>query len=120
MLFEMKRWRKYTNNRVEICDPWRSQEPKRIRNIRTRNFTIKLIASSFTGKAMYCETSSCPSREMFIVCVIASRVDAAKHMWPEDLQYIYSHVKNLSTVHGFPPQTRPFIYQEVIDYGDNI
>ncbi|PNF32627.1 Alpha-amylase 1 [Cryptotermes secundus] len=49
--------------------------------------------------------------------VAGFRVDAAKHMWPEDLQYIYSHVKNLSTVHGFPPQTRPFIYQEVIDYG---
>ncbi|PNF27928.1 Alpha-amylase 1 [Cryptotermes secundus] len=45
------------------------------------------------------------------------RVDAAKHMWPQDLQYIYSHVKNLSTVHGFPPQTRPLIYQEVIVYG---
>jgi hypothetical protein len=38
-------------------------------------------------------------------------------MWPEDLEYIYSQIKNLSTLHGFAPQTRPFIYQEVIDYG---
>lgn len=92
---------------------------KENRNIATRNFIIRLIASSFPGKIMYCKISSCPSREMFMLCVTASRVDAAKHMWPEDLQYIYSHVKNLSTVHGFPPETRPFIYQEVIDYGDN-
>jgi hypothetical protein len=82
------------------------------------DFIIKLIASSFSGKTTYCEISSCPSSEMFILSVISSRVDAAKHMWPEDLQYIYSHVKNLSTVHGFPPQTRPFIYQEVMYHGD--
>ncbi|KDR10404.1 alpha-amylase 1-like [Zootermopsis nevadensis] len=49
--------------------------------------------------------------------VAGFRVDAAKHMWPEDLQYIYSQIKDLSTLHGFAPQTRPFIYQEVIDYG---
>ncbi|XP_066583110.1 alpha-amylase A-like [Prorops nasuta] len=45
------------------------------------------------------------------------RVDAAKHMWPADLHYIYSHIKNLSTDAGFPPNSRPYIYQEVIDLG---
>jgi len=38
-------------------------------------------------------------------------------MWPSDLQYIYSHVNNLSVQHGFAPGTRPFFYQEVIDLG---
>ncbi|XP_066993781.2 alpha-amylase [Anabrus simplex] len=49
--------------------------------------------------------------------VAGFRVDAAKHMWPADLQYIYSQVKDLSTNHGFPSGTRPFFYQEVIDLG---
>ncbi|BES99142.1 alpha-amylase [Nesidiocoris tenuis] len=40
------------------------------------------------------------------------RVDAAKHIWPADLQAIYSQVKN--TVYD---QQRPFIYQEVSDFG---
>lgn len=44
------------------------------------------------------------------------RVDAAKHMWPSDLQAIYSGLKNLSTA-VFPANTRPFVYQEVIDLG---
>lgn len=72
--------------------------------------------------------------------VAGFRVDAAKHMWPEDLkvscklqpgritvisyplifescQVIYSRVKNLNTDFGYPPDSRPFITQEVIDYG---
>ncbi|PSN47156.1 hypothetical protein C0J52_13505 [Blattella germanica] len=45
------------------------------------------------------------------------RVDAAKHMWPSDLQILYNKVKNLNTSHGFPNNTRPFFFQEVIDQG---
>lgn len=44
------------------------------------------------------------------------RVDAAKHMWPVDLQIIYGSLKNLSTK-VFAENLRPFIYQEVIDLG---
>ncbi|XP_056641155.1 alpha-amylase-like [Diorhabda sublineata] len=43
--------------------------------------------------------------------VTGFRVDAAKHMWPADLQAIYGSVKDL-TGGG-----RPFFYQEVIDMG---
>ncbi|OXU24746.1 hypothetical protein TSAR_000075 [Trichomalopsis sarcophagae] len=49
--------------------------------------------------------------------VAGFRVDAAKHMYPKDLEIIYSRVKNLSVEHGFPSNSRPFIFQEVIDYG---
>lgn len=49
--------------------------------------------------------------------VAGFRVDAAKHMWPEDLKAIYSSVKNLNTDFGFPKNARPYIYQEVIDLG---
>ncbi|XP_029680697.1 alpha-amylase A-like [Formica exsecta] len=41
------------------------------------------------------------------------RIDAAKHMWPQDLKFIYNKTKNLSTKAGFLPRTRPYIYQEV-------
>ncbi|XP_063239712.1 alpha-amylase-like [Bacillus rossius redtenbacheri] len=42
--------------------------------------------------------------------VTGFRVDAAKHMWPSDLQYIYGKVNDISG------GGRPFVYQEVIDY----
>ncbi|XP_064478436.1 alpha-amylase-like [Ornithodoros turicata] len=44
------------------------------------------------------------------------RVDAARHMSPQDLSVIYGRLQNLST-EFFPPHSRPFIYQEVIDMG---
>ena len=49
--------------------------------------------------------------------VAGFRVDAAKHMWPSDLEIIYSRVKNLNTNFGFPSGARPFFTQEVIDLG---
>ncbi|XP_072398830.1 alpha-amylase-like [Diabrotica undecimpunctata] len=49
--------------------------------------------------------------------VAGIRVDAAKHMWPSDLKYIYDNAQNLSTKHGFAQGTRPYIYQEVPDLG---
>ncbi|XP_020281589.1 alpha-amylase 4N-like [Pseudomyrmex gracilis] len=51
------------------------------------------------------------------VGVAGFRVDAAKHMWPNDLKEIYSRLKNLNTQHNFPKDARPYIFQEVIDYG---
>lgn len=48
--------------------------------------------------------------------VAGFRVDASKHMWPEDLEVIYGRIKNLSTRY-FSANQRPYIYQEVIDLG---
>lgn len=48
--------------------------------------------------------------------VAGFRIDAAKHMWPSDLQAIFNGLKNLN-INAFPANTRPFIYQEVIDLG---
>lgn len=45
------------------------------------------------------------------------RLDAAKHMWPEDMEYILNNVNNLNVAFGFAPNSRPFVYQEVIDHG---
>ncbi|XP_015840636.2 alpha-amylase [Tribolium castaneum] len=49
--------------------------------------------------------------------VAGFRVDAAKHMWPADLEAIYASLKNLNTDHGFLDGQKPFIFQEVIDLG---
>ncbi|XP_038066969.1 alpha-amylase 4N-like [Patiria miniata] len=49
--------------------------------------------------------------------VAGFRFDAAKHMWPGDLQPIYNRLKNLNTNFGFPSNARPFVVQEVIDQG---
>lgn len=38
-------------------------------------------------------------------------------MWPMDLLSIYNKLNNLNTELGFPDNSRPFIYQEVIDLG---
>lgn len=54
--------------------------------------------------------------ELIALGVAGFRIDAAKHMWPSDLQVIYNSLNNLSTT-AFRPNTRPFIYQEVIDLG---
>lgn len=48
--------------------------------------------------------------------VAGFRVDAAKHMWPKDLEAIYGSLKDLKTPY-FPKNSKPFIYQEVIDLG---
>ncbi|KAM4642679.1 pancreatic alpha-amylase-like [Discoglossus pictus] len=48
--------------------------------------------------------------------VAGFRLDAAKHMWPGDIQAITSRLSNLNTK-WFASGTRPFIFQEVIDLG---
>ncbi|XP_059622266.1 alpha-amylase A-like [Phlebotomus argentipes] len=49
--------------------------------------------------------------------VAGFRVDAAKHMDPKDLRYIYNHVKKLNKEAGFKAADKAFIAQEVIDLG---
>lgn len=48
--------------------------------------------------------------------VAGFRVDAAKHMWPEDLANIVSRLHNLRS-DTFGSGIKPFIFQEVIDLG---
>ncbi|CAG7733781.1 unnamed protein product, partial [Allacma fusca] len=49
--------------------------------------------------------------------VAGFRVDAAKHMWPGDLNIMFERLNTLPTDQGFPSGARPFIFQEVIDFG---
>lgn len=50
------------------------------------------------------------------ILIVSLSMDAAKHMWPADLNAIYSRLRNLNEHHGFPSNSQAFIFQEVIDY----
>lgn len=50
--------------------------------------------------------------------VAGFRMDACKHMKPSDLRIIYGSVKSLNKDHGYAIGARPFLYQEVIDMGN--
>lgn len=50
---------------------------------------------------------------LLAIGVAGFRIDAAKHMWPEDVKAVLDKLKGLNT-QWFPAGTRPFIYQEVI------
>ena len=53
--------------------------------------------------------------------VAGFRLDASKHMWPENIAAILNRLNHLNTSHGFEENKKPFIAQEVIDLGnDNI
>lgn len=49
--------------------------------------------------------------------VAGFRVDAAKHIWPQNLKDMYESLKPLNTAHGFEDGARAYIAQEVIDLG---
>jgi alpha-amylase len=38
-------------------------------------------------------------------------------MWPGDLEAIFGRLHNLNTEHGFPPNSKPFMFHEVIYMG---
>ncbi|XP_021961755.1 alpha-amylase 1 [Folsomia candida] len=50
--------------------------------------------------------------------VAGFRIDAAKQIWPQDMQSIADGLKDLAWQHGFPPGSRPFIFQEIIILGE--
>ncbi|KAK2139807.1 hypothetical protein LSH36_1599g00011 [Paralvinella palmiformis] len=54
--------------------------------------------------------------DLLSIGVAGFRVDASKHMWPSDLEIIFAKMTNSNEAY-FPPQTKPFIYCEVIDVG---
>ncbi|ELU03285.1 hypothetical protein CAPTEDRAFT_136407 [Capitella teleta] len=51
--------------------------------------------------------------------VAGFRVDACKHMWPGDIEAIYSLLQPLN-ITWFGPGTKPFVFNEVIDKGGGV
>ena len=55
--------------------------------------------------------------DLIDIGVAGFRVDASKHMWPEENEQLYGLLHNLNTAQGFPAATKPWLGQEVIDQG---
>ncbi len=55
--------------------------------------------------------------DLIDIGVAGFRVDAAKHMWPEETEILYEKLHDLPVGKGFAANTRPWIGQEVIDQG---
>merc|ERR1711936_1491039 len=56
--------------------------------------------------------------DLISIGVAGFRVDAAKHMWPEDIAGIQERLDTLPTKHGFKAGSKPFFCHEVIDRDD--
>ncbi|XP_046391056.1 alpha-amylase 4N-like [Ischnura elegans] len=94
------------------CDVNNYQDPNNVRNCELVGLhDLKLSSEYVRGKVAEF------LNHLVDLGVAGFRLDAAKHMWPADIENIMSRVKDLNTNHGFQPGTRPFIYQEVIDLG---
>lgn len=57
--------------------------------------------------------------ELIDMGVAGFRIDRAKHIRPSDLKVIYSRLNNLNVEFGFPPNTRPFFYHDLVDIGSD-
>ncbi|XP_065557068.1 alpha-amylase 1-like [Artemia franciscana] len=55
---------------------------------------------------------------MVEIGVAGVRIDAAKHMWPEDINVMLSGVNPLPTDQNFPPGSKFWVFTEVIDRND--
>ncbi|KAK8385678.1 hypothetical protein O3P69_016451 [Scylla paramamosain] len=58
--------------------------------------------------------------ELLSYGVVGFRIDAASNIWPKHLQEIRNQLTNLSESAGFPANTLPFIYQDVVPPGTAI
>lgn len=55
--------------------------------------------------------------ELIGMGVSGFRIDSAKYMWPSDLEAIFSRLDNLNVDYGFPSNTKPFVYHDLVDSG---
>ncbi|KAA0192642.1 hypothetical protein HAZT_HAZT001198 [Hyalella azteca] len=88
-------------------------DPENVRNCNLVGLTDLYGASSEVRQKVADYFSSAVD-----IGVAGFRVDAAKHMWPDDLKAMMDLTNNLNTDQGFPANTRPFFYHEVIDRND--
>ncbi|XP_046454250.1 alpha-amylase-like isoform X3 [Daphnia pulex] len=56
--------------------------------------------------------------QLIQIGVAGIRIDAAKHMWPEDISATLSRLTDLPTDQGFPAGSKFYVFQEVIDQND--
>ncbi|CAF1544604.1 unnamed protein product [Rotaria magnacalcarata] len=81
-----------------------------------RNCKLVGLPDLMVGKDYVADKIAEFMNRLIDIGVAGFRIDAAKHMWPADLNKIINKLKNLrSDVYG--DNKRPFIYFEVIDLG---
>jgi len=102
--------------------PWDFNEPKcEISDwnnlIEVRQCNLVGLEDLYMGKEWVREKQLEHLNHMIELGVAGFRVDAGKHMWPHDVEYLFNNVNSLNTNFGFAPNSRSFVYQEVIDYG---
>ncbi|CAG7724640.1 unnamed protein product [Allacma fusca] len=83
-----------------------------------RNCKLQGLHDLNQGKKHVRERISAYFNKLVSYGVAGFRIDASKHMWPGDIKAILDQVNSLSTAHGFPSGARPFVFQEVIDLGN--
>ncbi|XP_064112997.1 alpha-amylase-like isoform X2 [Macrobrachium nipponense] len=88
-------------------------DPYNVRNCNLVGLTDLYGATDYVRKAVSGYFS-----KLVDIGVAGFRVDAAKHMWPEDLKAMMDMTHDLNTEQGFPAGTRPFFAHEVIDRND--
>jgi alpha-amylase len=86
--------------------------------IQSRNCRLGGLRDLNQGKDYVREKQAAFLNHLIDIGVAGFRSDASKHMWPADLENIYSRLHNLNTKF-FPANSRPFVYHEVIYYGGN-
>ncbi|XP_066288249.1 alpha-amylase-like [Branchiostoma lanceolatum] len=97
--------------RTSDCLIQNTSDPYELRNCRLSGLVDLTLDSEYVrGKVVDY------MNHLVSIGVAGFRVDAAKHMWPEDLAAIFSLISDLNTAY-FPPGSRPFIAMEIHDDG---
>ncbi|CAL1294452.1 unnamed protein product, partial [Larinioides sclopetarius] len=84
--------------------------------LKVRNCRLAGLADLDLGQEYVRKKITEYMNKLIEIGVAGFRIDAAKHMWPTDLQAIYGKLNNLKE-ETFGSGKKPFIYQEVIDLG---
>merc|ERR1711981_1540426 len=79
-----------------------------------RNCRLVSLLDLNQGKDYVREKIMGMMNELLAMGAAGFRVDACKHMWPNDLEYIFGNVNSINSDLG---GGRPYIFQEVIDQG---
>jgi alpha-amylase len=86
-------------------------DPDQVRNCKLVGLPDLVLAKDYVSDKI-----AAYMNRLIDIGVAGFRVDAAKHMWPNDLNTLIGKLKNLSpSIYG--DNKRPFIYFEVIDLG---
>ncbi|XP_078247939.1 alpha-amylase 1 isoform X8 [Pogona vitticeps] len=114
-------WERYQPISYKLCSRSGSEDEfrnmvTRCNNVGVRNCRLSGLVDLAQRKEDVRTKIADYMNRLIDIGVAGFRIDAAKHIWPQDINAILSKVNNLNT-QWFTKGSRPFIYQEVIDLG---